>query len=202
VENDDLRICYIGDSFVHGTNDPLCLGWTGRLSAEARRRGYALTSYNLGVRRDTSRDIARRWLMEVACRLPVHCKPYVVFSFGVNDTTLEDGRLRVAAHESVKITRQLLKIAKSRYSVLMVGPPPIADGEQNRRTELLSRHLCEVAGQENVPFLEVFHALFRDEVWMAEVRADDGAHPRASGYECFAKLVDGWSEWWFKQPIK
>jgi lysophospholipase L1-like esterase len=198
VENDDPRICFIGDSFVHGTNDPQCLGWTGRLSVEARRRGYALTSYNLGVRRDTSRDIARRWLMEVACRLPMGCKPYVLFSFGVNDTTLDDGRLRVAGDESVKITRQLLKAAKSRYPVLMVGPPPIADSEQNRRTELLSGHLCEVAGQENVPFLDVFQALLRDKVWMAEIRLDDGAHPRAAGYECLAKLVDGWSEWWFK----
>ena len=33
-----MRICFIGDSFVSGAFDDECLGWVGRISASARRR--------------------------------------------------------------------------------------------------------------------------------------------------------------------
>jgi lysophospholipase L1-like esterase len=102
MKNEDLRICFIGDSFVNGTNDPECLGWTGRVAASAQRKGYNLTSYNLGIRRETSNDIAQRWLHEARLRLPDGCKPFVVFSFGVNDTTLESGKVRIAEAQSVE----------------------------------------------------------------------------------------------------
>ena len=64
----DIRICFIGDSYVQGTGDPECLGWAGRLCVTARRDGHEVTGYNLGVRRETSRDIAHRWLSE--CEMP------------------------------------------------------------------------------------------------------------------------------------
>ena len=38
MKSDDLGLCFIGDSFVHGTNDPECLGWSGRLAVNAWRR--------------------------------------------------------------------------------------------------------------------------------------------------------------------
>jgi lysophospholipase L1-like esterase len=65
-----LRICFIGDSFVNGTGDPTCLGWTGRICAAASDRGHDLTYYNLGIRRQTSADIQARWQQEVSLRLP------------------------------------------------------------------------------------------------------------------------------------
>ena len=75
MQSDDLRLCFVGDSFVHGTNDPEYLGWTGRLSILARGRGHMLTCYNLGVRRDTSSAIAARWELETERRLPDSCAP-------------------------------------------------------------------------------------------------------------------------------
>ncbi len=65
-----LRICFIGDSFVNGTGDPTCLGWTGRICAAAIARGHDVTHYNLGIRRQTSTDIQARWQEEVSLRLP------------------------------------------------------------------------------------------------------------------------------------
>lgn len=198
MSNEDLRICFVGDSFVAGTNDPECLGWTGRLCALARRRGYDLTHYNLGIRRDTSSDISRRWLAEVDRRLPKDCRPFIVFSFGVNDTTVEQGCQRVEQAQSIANTRQVLGAARKRYSVLLIGPPPIADAEQNNRVRRLSHLMGEVAAAEHVPFLPVFDSLVADPVWMAEVSSGDGAHPRAAGYAELAARVDGWPAWWFK----
>jgi lysophospholipase L1-like esterase len=51
----DVRVCFLGDSFVAGVGDPHCLGWAGRLAALSHARGLLLTVYNLGVRRDTTR---------------------------------------------------------------------------------------------------------------------------------------------------
>ena len=80
-----MRICFIGDSFVAGAGDDDCLGWPGRLCAAARQAGHDLTLYNLGIRRDTSADIAARWEAEARARLPAEHDGRLVFLFGVND---------------------------------------------------------------------------------------------------------------------
>jgi len=45
----EIRICFVGESFVNGTGDPEFLGWTGRVCRDAQRKGYEITHYNLGV---------------------------------------------------------------------------------------------------------------------------------------------------------
>ena len=191
MQSDDVRLCFVGDSFVNGTNDPEYLGWTGRLSILARQRGNMLTCYNLGVRRDTSSAIAARWEPETERRLPDSCTPYVVFSYGVNDTMIEEGCIRIPEPVTIENTRQILRTARQRgYRVALIGPPPIADTEQNLRTGHLSAALARVAESEGVPFLSVFDALIADPVWMAEVAAGDCAHPGALGYVKLAALVD------------
>ncbi|MGD1712770.1 hypothetical protein [Dapis sp. BLCC M172] len=49
----EIRICFIGDSFVNGTGDPDYLGWTGRICQTFYNQGYDIKYYNLGVRRET-----------------------------------------------------------------------------------------------------------------------------------------------------
>ncbi len=121
----------------------------------------------------------------------------MVFALGANDTTLEDGQLRVAEARSVENVREMLHTAKQLYAVLMIGPPPSADAEQNLRTRRLSSLFAEVAKSEEVPFLSVFDQLTADTGWMSEVRAGDGAHPGATGYARLAALVEAWPSWWF-----
>ena len=106
----------------------------------------------------------------------------------------------VAEEVSVENTRQILRTAKQRgYRAALIGPPPIADPQQNMRTRQLSVALARTAASEGVPFLAVFDALIADPVWMADVDAGDGAHPGALGYAKIAALVDGWEGWWFKK---
>ena len=198
LKDKDLRICFIGDSYVNGTSDPECLGWAGRVAVAARRKGYSLTYYNLGVRRETSADIAKRWQREVQARFSSSCTPFVVFALGANDTTLEDGQLRVAEARSVETVREMLRTAKQYYAVVMIGPPPSADAEQNLRTRHLSFLFAEVAKSEEVPFLSVFDQLAADTIWMSEVHTGDGAHPDAAGYARLAALVESWPDWWFR----
>lgn len=198
MKDQDLRICFVGDSYTNGTSDPACLGWAGRLAVVARQKGYPLTYYNLGVRRDTSVDLIKRWQKEAALRFPSNCTPFVVFSFGANDAMREEGHRRVPEEQSVANTRAILRAATQRYAVLMIGPPPNANGEHNRRIGRLSQLLAEAAASEDVPFLSVFDQLATDKIWMDEVGAGDGAHPGAAGYSRLAELVAAWSHWWFR----
>src|SRR4051794_40541470 len=97
----DLRICVAGDSFVHGVGDVTGAGWVGRLADESRRRGRQLTAYNIGVRHETSTDVAERWYGEAVPRMR-HGDGYgMVYAFGVNDLVVEHGRRRVRHEDSV-----------------------------------------------------------------------------------------------------
>lgn len=196
-----VRICFFGESFVNGAGDPECLGWAGRICVDANRKGYDITYYNLGVRRETSAELKVRWLREVTSRLPKEYDGRIVFSFGVNDTTLENGKTRVEVTESIANTRTILSKAKQVYPVLMVGPLPCTDKGQNQRIADLSKQFAMVGNELNVPYLDVFPILERSNIWIEEARENDGAHPRAAGYVEFAEIVQNWAAWLDFLPI-
>jgi len=196
----DIRICFVDDSFVQGTSDPECLGWAGRVSRSAIQNGYDLTYYNLGVRKDTSHDIAARWEREVKPRLPERSAGYVVFSFGVNDVAVESGKVRVSERLTRDIAHRILGTAIGRYQTIMIGPPPVDDPSHNSRILRLAELLGRVAGEEGVPYLQVFERLLIDQCWMGEVKANDGSHPQSKGYQALANLIQAWPEWWFQKP--
>ncbi|WP_218030953.1 GDSL-type esterase/lipase family protein [Dictyobacter aurantiacus] len=195
----DVRICFIGDSFVNGTGDPACLGWTGRVCAVAISQGHEVTYYNLGIRRQTSLEIARRWRSEVEARLPHGCDGRLVFSFGVNDTVLENERPRLDSQESLRHAREMLRAACELCPTLMVGPPPMPDDEQNQRIASLSEQFALLCQELAIPYLDVFTPLLQVAQWREEALANDGAHPRAAGYSALAHLVQDWPTWqsWF-----
>ncbi|MDF5706903.1 MAG: GDSL-type esterase/lipase family protein [Nostoc sp. S4] len=198
----EVRICFVGDSFVNGTGDPECLGWTGRVCANANKKGYDITYYNLGIRRDTSSDIAKRWLQEVSLRLPKEYDGRVVFSFGLNDTTIENGKTLVDLADSLKNAEEILRKAQQLYPVLMIGPAPYVeqeDFERRQRNKDLTQNLALICQQLNVPYLDVFPILEKSNIWIDEARANDGAHPKGGGYREFAKIVENWDAWlnWF-----
>jgi acyl-CoA thioesterase I len=190
-----MRICFLGDSFVNGTGDPECLGWIGRICAAARRSGCDLTGYNLGVRRDTSDDLSRRWHREASARLPADIDGRIVFSFGVNDCVVENGRQRVSSGVTLANAEAVIGQACRWRPTLFIGPPPVADEEINERVEALSRALQVLCQQFEVPYLESFGPLSAADVWMREVAQGDGAHPSARGYELWADLVGRWAPW-------
>lgn len=190
-------MCFVGDSFVQGTGDEHALGWVGRLYAAAAARGWAVTGYNLGVRGETSADIRRRWEAECRPRLPESCDARVVFSFGVNDTTLDGGRPRLTHDETMENARAILEKARARYSTLLVGPPPTADDGQNALVARLSAALAELAGQLDGPFIELYEPLSTDERYRGEIADGDGAHPSAAGYARIAAVVEASPKWWF-----
>lgn len=193
----DIHLCFVGDSFVNGTGDPTCLGWTGRVCAAAMQRGYPLTYYNLGIRRNTSADIAARWFDECVRRFPPDGDGRIVFSCGVNDTTIEDGVQRLAGEATLGHLRAMLQAAHRRFPVLLIGPPPVADTAHNARIARLCPAMATIANDVGVPYLPVFETLAQSPIWRREVAQYDGSHPRQAGYEELAAVIQRWSAWWF-----
>jgi acyl-CoA thioesterase-1 len=194
----DLRVCFVGDSFVAGVGDPEHLGWTGRLAVGSERAARPLTRYVLGVRRQTTAQIAERWAGE--CRIRLEGGPWeprVVLSTGVNDTTEEDGAPRLAPAESAAaLAAMLTGAADAGWPVLVVGPPAVADDAQNQRIAALDRLFAQVCAGHGVPYVSVVAALADDPTWRAEVAAGDGAHPGGAGYAVLADLVrPAWEQW-------
>lgn len=193
----DVRVCFIGDSFVAGVGDPRHLGWAGRLATHSHAQGQVLTSYNLGIRRDTSADILRRFQAECTPRLPSGSHAGVVLSFGVNDTMFESGISRVTHEASVSHLRELLtQVSLAGWSVLMAGPPAVDDEAHNERVVILDSLLEAECARRFVPYVSVVRQMQGHDFWRREVREGDGAHPGAGGYEALtALLLPAWDSW-------
>lgn len=72
----------------------------------------------------------------------------------------------------------------------------------NRETGNLLIYLVQFAKEcreLDIPYLDVFSTLVKSSVWLAEAKANDGAHPKAAGYAEFAAIVQNWDGWlsWF-----
>ena len=213
----ELRICFVGDSITHGTQDDTTLGWPGRLCAKARKRGHDVSHYNLGIRRDTSRDIAKRWQAECEARLPSTSPGAIVFSFGVNDMGCDkDNLFRIAPSESHKIAETIVAAAAARWPVLWISPVPIGRGGanhgnravwmleedyQDKRLAQLVPDYAAIAARLNVPYLDLFTPLSASRRWhWALAGGGDGVHPSKRGYGMMARLIERWSGWqaWLK----
>ena len=190
-----MRICFIGDSFVSGAFDDECLGWVGRISAKARRRGHDVSPYNLGIRGETSVQIARRWRAEAELRQSPQQEGRLVFEFGVNDARDVNGKPQLSPEQSLAAAREMLTAAAQWKPTLMIGPPSGCDDPRNGRVKALSGGLAKLCAELRVPYFDAYTPLLAPSTWTPCVKGVDGTHPSAAGYGEWAKLIDEWPAW-------
>jgi acyl-CoA thioesterase I len=199
----EMRICFFGDSFTNGSGDPEGLGWVGRAALAERRRGADLTTYNLGVRRDTSADILARWPSEAEARLPQGCNPRLVFAFGNNDVAYGEHGAgpRIDHEKSLANASAILARAAQSAPTLVVSPVPVFDDRERRERLLrLSAGLSSLCWHQGLAYLDLVdlpEAIWG--AWRREAQAGDGVHPGAEGYGALAENIVAWSAWraWF-----
>ncbi|NQV99118.1 MAG: lipase [Rhodospirillales bacterium] len=204
----ELRICFVGDSLVNGTNDPDFQGWPGRLAQAEVANGHDLSVYNLGIRGDTSVMIATRWQAECEARLPAIQPCALVFSFGVNDIALENGSRRVSFPSSLQTAREMIGAASSWLPTLWVGPPPV-EREQTtfhpaagisyefarKEIEHLSDAYGALAAELDVPYYDLYGALKDDAEWRRAFDGSDAVHPTQTGYHLISRHIGNWPAW-------
>ncbi len=211
-----IRICFVGDSITVGTGDDRYQGWPALVATAEAARGHDVTLYNLGVRGDTSVQIATRWQAESRARLPDDVNGALVFSFGVNDAAIEPtadpNRQRVPLDQSIATAREILSTAQSWLPTLMVGPTPVrVDGVQierspevtydfsNERTQAIDAAYADLTAELGVPYLALFTDLAGDPAWATALHSGDGVHPTQTGYAMVAERIVRWPSWrrWF-----
>ena len=199
MEEPDRRVLFVGESFVAGVGDPTGLGWVGRVVAASSDAGLPVTAYNLGVRGETSLEVEARLPAELRVRMRVADAAYgVVLGLGVNDTTCEDGRVRVDPGLGADALGRMLDVAEGLGArTFVVGPATSCEPAQDDRIRALSAAFARVAARHGAPFVDVVDALCAHPAWTAEAAAGDGVHPGAGGYAALAGLVlaAGWLDW-------
>lgn len=191
-------VMFFGDSHTVGAGDEEAVGWTGRVVAAAWAEGIPVTPYNLGVRGETSADVAARWRAEARPRLPDEGDPRVVLAFGVNDTSIQGGDPRCSEEQSLLSLEEVLLGAQGLgLRRFVVGPAAVDDEAENDRIAELSYAYRVLCARHRVPFVPLVDELRGSEVWRREIAARDGAHPGAAGYAEVARLVlaAGWLDW-------
>lgn len=195
---DERYLMFLGDSHTVGAGDENATGWVGRVCATAIAASIPVTPYNLGIRGESSAEVAARWRAEVTLRLPEEGEPRAVIAFGVNDVALREGRQSCSTEQSLDNLDAVLEGARELgMPTFMVGPAAVAEAAETERIAALSAAFAEHCERCRVPYVPLVERLRESETWMREVAAGDGAHPRAGGYEELARLVlaGGWLEW-------
>lgn len=208
------RICFIGDAFTVGAGDETTMGWVGRLAKGEWDRGHDISVYNLGIRGNSSRDIARRWKAECRARLPEGANGRLVFMFGGNDAkgTVGEG-VEVPVEEALAHARTFMGEAAAWLPTLWIGlipmneakpyPQLLAGGPRyrfsNERQALYNARYAGLAAELGIPFLDLHTSLVNDSRWMELTQEGDGSNPAGEGYALLADRIAQWPAWraWF-----
>jgi acyl-CoA thioesterase-1 len=189
----DVRLVVVGDAFVAGVGDPKALGWVGRVVARSQSPDLALTTYNLGVRDDSSADVLDRWREESARRFAPGSEHRLVLAMGHGDVAqgLSTARSRL------NLANVLDDAAAYTIPTLVVGPAPMLDPSFDDRLRVVAEAQADVCARRGVPFVDCFEPLLRHEQWQSDLATGDGVHPGQAGYGLIAWLVlhQGWPEW-------
>ncbi|WP_259781569.1 DUF459 domain-containing protein [Aestuariispira ectoiniformans] len=203
------HICFVGASTTEGVGDECHLGWPGRLVGMPPAANALKSVYNLGVHGQTTAEIGARWRSECVARLPVNGAGAVVFFFGLNDIAqVNGGPLRRPLHRTLAQVEEIVGEAKSLWTTLWVGPPPVAEDRMpvrsenghafsftNERIESLNKAYGEIASRLQVPYLDLLDDFAGRAEWLASLRANDGLHPAGTGYQMLAEKVADWKVW-------
>jgi lysophospholipase L1-like esterase len=186
-----MNVCFVGDSLVLGYGAPACLGWPGRVCARAESEGHPFVCYNLGVRGAPSSVVKDFWVEEAARRLKPSEPARLIFSFGVADANQS-----LDLDATLTAAKSILTVAKAMCPAAFVGPAPVLKPETRERIEQVSRLLAGVCNDVGISFLDVFTPLSTSAAYEADLKAGDGVHPGARGYDEFARLV------WSHEPTR
>ncbi|WP_319542597.1 GDSL-type esterase/lipase family protein [uncultured Pseudodesulfovibrio sp.] len=179
-----MVICFFGDSLTLGFGDETGLGWLGRIHNALIKTQRNVTSYNLGVRKDTTTRLELRWKNEAGIRSIEDMDLKLVFSFGVADIMND-----VPPQDSLKAARNILNTAQTIGSVLCVGPTPVSDANKNARIKTLSTEISKLCDILTIPYIPTFDSMEYSAVYDQALSDGDTVHPTAAGYTVLADHI-------------
>ncbi|HTL88953.1 MAG TPA: GDSL-type esterase/lipase family protein [Leptolyngbya sp.] len=211
-----LRILALGDSIVYGFGDPDGGGWVERLRRRWMSPGSAEHAlYNLGVRGDGVRQVARRLEDEFRHRgeLRNQVPDLIILSVGVNDSPRlgkPEGKNLLPFETFQAEMADLLDRALRLCPVLFVGMIPVDESKMpfldcmyynhadQRRYNGAIRSACEARQIPHLNLLELWRSRGLD--WCNAQLTMDGLHPNVNGYQALLEDISSWDA--FRQWIE
>lgn len=189
------NIVIVGDELVAGHGDPKGQGWVGRVAGRTIPHDPDVRFHIAAVPGETTSDLGTRWVAEVQRRIessPEDAETHLVVAVGRHD---------VLTGVSPTITRLNLANLFDRAQSLgmkpmLAGPPPIATDDGHRIAQLAA--VCEdAAARRNVPYVDMYGPIARNDQWQMDMELGDGFLPRQAGYGLLAWLVlhSAWFDW-------
>ena len=196
-------VLFFGDSFVTGAGDEEGLGWPGRLVASAWRNRLPMTAYNLGVRGENTRDVARRFRAEAEPRVIPGADNRAIFAVGANDVSTDaDGEQEIPTDESVRLMGEMLDACgELGITAMVLGPGPAGIPDHDERSRALGDRLGQLSAERGLRYFAILDELLASEAWTRSARRNDGLHPSAEGYAALAELLESaWLDWLRASP--
>ncbi len=190
----DVGLIFIGASMVAGVGDPKGQGWVSRVVGRTHHPDLLLTSYNLGVRGDTSADLLARWRAECTPRWAGRSERRLVVSVGADDTP---AGISLARHR-LNLANLLDDAASLGVATFVVSPSPHDVHEHNTALEQVVDAQADVCNRRGVPFVDCYRPLLAHDQWRSDLASSPIAHhPGQAGYGLIAWLVlhGGWNRW-------
>src|SRR4051794_12533681 len=134
-----------------------------------------MTAYNLGVRGENSRDVARRLRVEAEPRLIPGADNRVVIAVGANDVSLdEQGRQELGTGESVELMGGMLdECAALGITAMVLSPGPAGIADHDARSRALGGRFERLCANRGLRYVDVLDDLLESEPWKREAAASD-----------------------------
>ncbi|MGO2633534.1 MAG: GDSL-type esterase/lipase family protein [Galactobacter sp.] len=192
METRSVRLVAIGDELLAGHGDPRGLGWFGRVLARTPGDQVQLEPYVLASPKETTEELAGRWLGEAQQRFNPDGANRVVVALSAADE--EQGIS--TARSRLNLANILDAATQLSLSAFVVGPPPTLDPARNQRISQLSTAFGDVTTRRNHFYVDTFTPLEGHEQFRTDLAAHWGV-PSQQGHGLLAWLVlhRGWYPW-------
>ena len=174
-------------------------GGPGVCVSMANASDIPVTYYNLGIRRNTSKDILLRWESECGSSIARFLRwPHSLSHVASTIRVIENGKVRV---EFCGILRECPSDSARSYGdtkcLWLVRRRLLTT---NRMRESKAFRLRLLARQKRLAFRTSIFFLHSARMTLinGKWQRNDGAHPRSEGYSKMARIIGSSPNWWFR----
>ncbi len=192
-----MKIVIFGDSIVWGAGLPFRTAWANLLRnfLEKRNKKYSpVELYDLGIDRDTTEELLKRFDIEIEARHP----NVIIFAVGINDSAYRrnknnplvtvkkfESNLLKLINKAKKLTDKIILIGiskgndKTTIPLLRSTTGKCYDKENVRIYNEIIKKVCK---KENTSFINISGSLSDKDFY-------DGLHPNSAGHKKIFEIV-------------